>query len=168
MATKPEKPANWERIRFDFINGVGDAAFYAAKHKVSIHALRKRVTKFAWMEDRRKEATKVVLASQEVATKTRGQELAEFDKQDTSLSRALRGLAAGMIGEARKPGAKRLSPTEARTIASLIESAQKIGRIALGATTENVGVGGLAGAPPVLHALTDEVKQAKSAFLNEY
>lgn len=161
---------DWESIRFTFISGRMSASEHAATHGVTIASMRQRIARGKWLKERQILSRNVAIFARETITKTKGQELAEFDSADAKMSRALRATAANMLTRANQPGAKPLTPNDARTIASLAEMAQKIGRIALGAATSNVGVGGIEGAPPVMVATmsSEAVEKAMLAYLHEY
>ena len=166
MTTLPD----WPAIKLAFINGSMSTAECAAQFGVQPEALRQRCARGKWMAERQQLSQAVTAVAQAKIAKTKAQELSEFDSEDARMSRALRAVAARMLVDANKEGAKRLTPTEARTIASLAEAAQKIGRIALGGTTENHGHGGLPGAPPVLFgaAMPEDVKRAMDAYLHDF
>jgi hypothetical protein len=160
------KSLDWVAIKHAFVAGTMSPAEHAATFGVLNDTMRQRVARGGWIEARRELSRSVAAVAQAKLIKTKAQELSEFNDADARMSRALRGVAARMLTDASKPGAHKLTATEARTIASLAESAQKIGRIALGATTENVGHGGLLGAPPIL---TGEVPSAAvTKAMNEY
>jgi len=114
--------------------------------------MRQRVKRGEWMAERHRLSELVTSKAQEAATTNKVAELAARDKADGRISRLLHGLALRMIVDAARPGVRKLTPTEARTIASLAESAQKIGRIALGGSTENTGHMGVPGGAPILTA----------------
>ena len=50
---------NWTKIRNEYINGHISYAKLAAKHKVSLQAIKDRGTKEKWVEQRKKQQTKI-------------------------------------------------------------------------------------------------------------
>lgn len=173
--TAPRRPAtgpmpDWEAIRLAFVNSAMSTAECATKFGVPSDTLRQRAARGKWSQARKAVSQVVTTSAQARIVKTKVNELAEFDAMDARMSRALRGVAAKMLADAAGPGGKKLTATEARTIASLAESAQKIGRIALGGTTENHGHGGVAGAPPITFGavLPEAVKKAMDDYLHDY
>jgi hypothetical protein len=164
--SKPSKPIDWPAVRLTFIGGNMSVPEHAATYGVTVAAMRQRVARGKWLNERRKLSKNVTTFALSSLTKTKGTELAEFDAADARLSSALRDIAAKMLADAMAPDAKKLTPSEARTIASLAETAQKIGRIALGGTTENHGVSGVSGAPPVMVGTLDHAARVKA--MNDY
>lgn len=164
------KRVDWESVRVAYVNGTETTQDLAERLQLSHAAVRKQAERGKWADQRRVLSQQVAQQAQESLAQQRVKELAEFNRQDAAMSRALRSVAARMLADANKDGGKKLTATEARTIASLAEAAQKIGRIALDATTENLGHGGLAGAPPVVFgaALPEDVKRAMDAYLSDY
>ena len=164
------KAIDWPAIRLAYVNGSMSMTDCAEQFGLKPGTVRQRAHREDWERERNAQSRAVTQAAQAKLTKTKAQELSEFDAEDAKMSRALRAVAARMLVEANKPGATKLSAAEARTIASLAEAAQKIGRIALGGTTENHGHGGLPGAPPIMSgaALPEDVKRAMDAYLHDY
>jgi hypothetical protein len=161
---------DWPAIRLAYINGSMSMKDCAAQFDLKPGTLRQRAHREDWETQRNAMSRAVTSTAQAKIIKTKAQELSEFDAEDAKMSRALRAVAARMLVDANREGAKRLTAAEARTIASLAESAQKIGRIALGGTTENHGHGGLPGAAPITFgaALPEDVKRAMDAYLHDY
>jgi hypothetical protein len=161
--------ADWPAIKLAFIKGTMSTAEHAATFGVTLDAMRQRVARGKWMAERHAMSQAVTVVATAKAIRSKAEQLAEFDAQDASMSRALRGVAARMLADANKQDGRKLTASEARTIASLAEAAQKIGRIALGGTTENHGVGGLAGAPPIATSnMTPKAKKAMDDYLRDY
>lgn len=145
----PGKRTDWEAAKLGFLNGTMSPAEHAATHGVTVDAMRARVARGKWFAERLAVSQAAAAVAQARMTKSKAAELAEFDAADARMSQALRMVAARMLHDGSQPGKRKLTPSEARTIASLAESAQKIGRLALGGATDNSAIGGLAGAPPV-------------------
>ena len=71
-------------------------------------------------------------ASQDL-TLARSDDLAKFNADDLRMARAIRAKAAQMMARVN-------FPADLRALASAVDTAQKIGRLALGASTENATV----------------------------
>ena len=120
--SKSSKRIDWPAVRIAFVNGSMTASEHAAAYGVTVDAMRQRVVRGKWLNERRKLSSNVATFALASLTKTKGIELAEFDVADARLSRALRGVAARMIADAMAQNAKKLTPSEARTIASVMSS----------------------------------------------
>jgi len=157
---------DWAAAELEFVNGSTSLADHATAYNVTPDAMRQRAARGKWMSKRQALSREVTARAQAELTAAKVNELAEFNAADVRMSRALRGVAAKMLADSMRPDGKKLTAAEARTIASLAESAQKIGRIALDAATENIGHGGTPGAPPITTGSAPPEAVAKA--MNEY
>ena len=146
---KVVKSADWPALKLEFVNGVMSTADLALTHRLTKAAVQGRVARGKWMAERQRLSAAVSATTQETLTQSRRSELAEFNASDLKMAKALRGLVAGRITKAQREGAAPLSSVELRALASTAESAQKMGRLALGASTDNHGIGGPGGEGPV-------------------
>ena len=164
---------DWEKLRVAYVNSSLTAAQFAKEHKISVDAVRKRAERGNWNDERRALSRAVAATAQSQIVLNRSQQLIEMNQMDVKLSQALRALAARMLTDIQKQigdGKRKVSPNDARTIASIAEAAQKIGRIALDATTENLGHAGVAGAPPMMFgaAPPEAVQKAMREYLHDF
>jgi hypothetical protein len=124
---------DWERIKTQFINGGGTYASLAKEHDVKETAIRARASRNKWIEERNQASLIVTEKAANEMMNERATQLARWNDEDIQLARAIRSRAATlMVGKGDT-----LSETELRTIASVVDTAQKIARLAFGAATEN-------------------------------
>ena len=156
-------------IRAEFIGGKMTLRDLADKHGVGYDALRKVAARQEWMDERHKVSQKVTSEAVNVAIQTRVSELAQFNADDLRMAKALRGMAAKIINESQQQGGKKLTIGELGQIARLVGDAQKIGRLALGASTDNHELTGAGQGPiQVSDVPLDEYKAAIKKALEEY
>lgn len=124
---------DWERIKTQFINGGGTYASLAKEHDVKETAIRARASRNKWIEERNQASLIVTEKAATEMMNERATQLARWNDEDIQLARAIRSRAATlMVGKGDT-----LSEAELRTIASVVDTAQKIARLAFGAATEN-------------------------------
>ncbi len=158
---------DWEALRLEFIHGAMTAEELAERHGLKPDTVRTRARRGGWREQR-EELSRAVVSRAEavaqaeesvaqhvdavataVAVEVKATTLVEFNADDVKLAKALRAEVAKLITEARKAGGARLSPRDLNALAATAERAQRMGRLALGVSTENVGLGGENGRGPV-------------------
>lgn len=105
----------------------------AEKHGIKAAGVMTRAANEGWEAERKQEQAKTSLESASIISKYRIDELVKFNEDDIKVARAIRSKAAQMLSEADTPAAL-------RSLASAFDTAQKIGRLALGASTENSNV----------------------------
>ena len=143
---------DWNMLRTEYISSSISIRELATKHNCSEDALEKRAGREQWSEARRKMSAEVqAMADAELANK-RAKELVALNEQDLGLAKAIKMQIAQHLNIA-KANKEPLSIRELRLLASASESAQKIGRLALGVSTANNEVTGVNGQPlvPVLN-----------------
>lgn len=156
-------------IRTEFIGGRMTIRELAEKHNVSYEALRKVASRGEWMNERHTVTQKVTSAAVATAIHTRVSELSQFNADDLKMAKALRGMAAQLINQSQQPNAKKLSLGELGQIARLASDAQKIGRLALGASTDNHELTGAGSGPiQVSDVPLDEYKAALKKAIEDY
>lgn len=143
---KPTKEADWPAIRLAYIHGSKTLAQLAVEYGVSSSAAEKRSEREKWADARRELSDSVSRAAAERLSSERTIELANWNDADLKVARAMRGQIVAAINNATNT-AKPLKPAEIRSLASAAESVQKMGRLALGATTNNTGLSDPNGAP---------------------
>lgn len=124
-------------IRAEFIAGKMTLRDLAEKHGVGYDTLRKAAARGEWMDERHKVSQKVTSDAVSASIQTRVSELSQFNADDLKMAKALRGMAAKLLNDSQKQGAKPLTIGEIGQIARVVGDAQKIGRLALGASTDN-------------------------------
>jgi hypothetical protein len=125
--------ADWTTIRTEYIHGSLTMRELADKHGIKAAGLMRRAANEGWEAQRKQESAKVSKAAGDVLAVTRTDELSKFNADDLRMARAIRAKAAQML-----PGAG--SPADLAALARAVDTAQKVGRLALGASTENADV----------------------------
>lgn len=156
-------------IRAEFISGSMNLRELADKHSVDYNALRAAAAREGWVNERANISHKVTLDAVNTAIQTRVSELAQFNADDLKMAKALRGMAAQFIGQSQQQAGKRLTIAELCQVARLVSDTQKIGRLALGASTDNHELTGAGQGPiQVSDVPLDEYKAALQKALMEY
>jgi hypothetical protein len=159
--TAKVKP-DWAAVRLAYINSSKSIRQLAEEFKVGASAAMKRCASEGWEAKRKQQTQKVSIEAEKVSTVARAQELAKFNEADLKVACAIREKAALMLQETE-------NPMHLRALAAAMDSAQKIGRLALGATTENAGHSGPNGGPiPVTAVPVDDYLRARQAILNDF
>lgn len=151
MAKSAISDNDWDMLRTEYVSSSISIRELAKKHNCSEDALEKRAGREQWTEARRKLSAEVqAKADAELADK-RAKELIELNEQDLGLAKAIKSQIAKHLNKANQ-NKEPLSIRELRLLASASESAQKIGRLALGVSTSNNEHTGANGVPlvPVL------------------
>lgn len=136
---------DWVKIKFEFVHSHVQVAELSRQHGVKEDTIWKRCTREGWNELRVVAEQKAYADAAGIAAKDRVKDLTNFNQADLSISRALRNRVAKRLADENKT----LTTNELRLLASTAEVAQRMGRLALGASTDNVGVGGPGGDGPV-------------------
>lgn len=144
--TKPTKIIDWLAIKLAYIHSAKTLSQIALEHGVSESAAEKRSEREKWAEARRELSESVSRTATERINAERLTELANWNDADLRVAKAMRGQIIAAINTAANM-AKPLKPAEIRSLASAAEAVQKMGRLALGATTTNTGLSGPDGAP---------------------
>ena len=149
---------DWTALRLEYVNSTVTLRALAEKHGIKAAGVMRRAAKEGWDDARKQESAEVSKASQAALTLNRAEELAKFNEDDLRVAKGIRAKAARMMGEAA-------DPNSLRSLASAFEAAQRIGRLALGATTDNAGLSGPDGGPiPSMPTVIELVaKRDKSA-----
>lgn len=115
---------NWDAIHAEYVAGSESISSLAIKHRVSKDALEKRATRGDWVQERRNLSEKVQQKALSSAIQTKANCLAKLNESDLAVANALRDRATHLLKMVK--GASNL-----RSLASVFEIAQRIGRIAL-------------------------------------
>jgi uncharacterized protein YjcR len=124
---------DWTKLRLEYIHGNMTLRELADTHGIKSAGVMRRAANEGWDASRKQESAKVSKVANEVLTDTRATELSKFNDDDLRVARAIRGKAATMLNNAQ-------SAQEISSLARAFDIAQKIGRLALGAATENTNV----------------------------
>ena len=124
----------------------------AKKHGINAAGLMKRAEREGWDAERQQLSATVSKTASDALVESRIDELTKFNEADLRIAKALREKAEAMMLTAE-------APSDLRALAGAIDVAQKVGRLALGATTGNTGLSAPNGGPvgvQSVHAVTDE------------
>lgn len=165
----PRKPAkaatDWNIVRLAYVHSSKTLAQVARDFGLTDSAVEKRSEREEWARLRRETSETVSRAASERIEAERAKELAAWNDADLRVARALRGQVVAAINSAVN-NAKPLRPADVRGLASAAEAAQRIGRLALGATTENTGISDPSGGPVgVANVPLDEYEESMRRFL---
>lgn len=158
----------YDALRVEFINGAMTLKELADAHGVNYAGLRKAASRGEWMAERNSLSHKVTSEATQAQTEARISELSQFNKDDLAMAKALRGMAAAVINQAQAQ--KRALPLEEiQRIARIAAEAQKIGRLALGASTDNHELSGPKQGPiQVSNVPIEEYREALKEVLQDY
>lgn len=158
----------YDQIRVEFVNSNVTLKELSTKHGVSYPALRATAARNKWTDERNRVSQKVTTEALAEQIKTRVSELGQFNADDLRMAKAIRSMAAKMLRE-WQVDTEDASVTQLRTLAQVVADAQKIGRLALGASTDNHELTG-AGGGPIQHSdiPLQEYEQALERALEKY
>lgn len=125
--------ANWPALRVEYVNSALTFGELAKKHGLKEGTVRQRANREGWVVERNAASRAVTAKAEATLGLSRAEELAKFNADDLKMARAIRAKAAQMMAKAN-------NPADLRALAGAVDTAQKVGRLALGATTENKGV----------------------------
>jgi hypothetical protein len=145
---------DWAAIRFEYVSSSVTYADLAARHGLKDATVRQRGRRDKWDDQRHATARYVTDSAHADVTSGRIDALRAFNSDDLAFARRIRQRLQQMLDDGTAVDEAtgepvRLSPRDLNAIAKAAESAQKIGRLALGVSTENTGHGGPNGIGPV-------------------
>ncbi len=153
---------NWPALRTEYVHGSLTFKELAEKHGLKDGTVRQRAHREGWEAERNATSRAVTQAAQERLTESRSAQLAKFNEDDLRVARAIRARAAAMLGNVQQPA-------DLRALASAMDTAQKIGRLALGATTGNTGHSDPDGGPiPITTVPVNDYLKARQEVLGEF
>lgn len=122
--------ADWGALRAEYINGTMSLRELAEANGIKAAGLMSRAAKEGWDAERKRFQAESSKRALELAADDRADRLAKFNDQDLKIAEALKAKAVALLKEAD-------DSRELASLSKVFESAQRIGRLALGATTEN-------------------------------
>jgi hypothetical protein len=132
---KLRKRIDWPAARAEYVNNAAlTYAEVAEKYHAHVSNVRTRAARENWTGERTARTTFLLQKVAEKSTLDAVAELARYNEQDLMVAKALRSLAAKKMQQAQQGN---MEPRDIRALAGAIESAQRIARLALGASTEN-------------------------------
>ena len=121
---------DWPALKVEYVNSAMGYRELAEKYGIKEATVRKRVSREGWNEARHTASQFVTTLASEQITENRVDELIKFNKEDLETAKAIRTKAIAMMQLIE-------SPSDLRALAGAVDVAQKVGRLALGASTEN-------------------------------
>ena len=131
---------DWEKLRSEYITTRITLRELADKHGIKAAGVMRRAANEYWEAERKQESAKVSSAVINASAEVRVAELDKFNADDLKMARAIRARAAQMMATVT-------SPQDLRAIAGAVDAAQKVGRLALGVSTNSNEITGKDGAP---------------------
>jgi hypothetical protein len=119
-----------------------DASLREIADKYGCHrkAVERRSALDGWSATRGRFRDEVGRRAQAMQSESRAHKLKDWNDADFRLARAIRSHVAARLAKRQQSPDIEEDLTELRSLASIIESTQRIDRLALGATTDNQGV----------------------------
>lgn len=121
---------DWAALRVEYVNSAMTYGELAEKHGLKPGTVRQRANRENWNDSRNALSQLVTTTATEQITDNRVDELTKFNQQDLETAKAIRNKAIEMMGQID-------TPSDLRALAGAVDVAQKVGRLALGASTEN-------------------------------
>lgn len=124
---------DWNALRLEYINGTLSLRDLARKHGLSESTVGNRAVRHKWEQDRERLRTEANIISQEKLTEDRIEQLLQFSSKDIELAILAKEKVELFLKSLQEA-------TEAQTLNTLtnaLATAQKVGRLALGAETSN-------------------------------
>ncbi|HSV47457.1 MAG TPA: hypothetical protein VLJ58_16830 [Ramlibacter sp.] len=142
-------PTDWTALRLAFVNGAMTLVELARAHGINDSTMRARANREDWQAQRNEAQRAATAQAQAAITESRADQLREFNDADLRVARALRAMVARRLNNAAANPDEPLRAADLRALAAAAHEAQRIGRLALGISTENLGHGGPNGQGPV-------------------
>ncbi len=133
MTALKEPSIDWAALKIEFVNGSATLRDTAKANSINESTIRNRAKKDNWQQERDTMRHNATLLASEILLEERVDLLAELNSIDLASAQALRDKANEMLQTVS-------TPNELKAIAGTFDSAQKISRLALGASTENSNV----------------------------
>ncbi len=121
---------DWAAIRIEYINTPVTMRELAEKNGIKLPTITQRAAREKWSDERNNVSQKVTIAANSDLFSRRSEELAKFNEEDLELAKKIRAKAALMMEDAD-------SASDLKALSGAIDTAQKVGRLALGANTES-------------------------------
>jgi hypothetical protein len=129
---------DWGATMLEYVTTDVSLRDVAAKLGCNVHAVERRSALDGWSAARDKFRAQVGHRAQALQVETRAHKLKAWNDSDLQIAKAIRGQTTRAFNLAAQAGTADINTL--RSIAAVIESTQRIGRLALGATTDNQGM----------------------------
>lgn len=124
---------DWAALKVEYVNSALTYGELAERHGLKAGTVRQRANREGWNDSRNAVSQFVIVTATEQITENRVDELIKFNAEDLATAKAIRNKAIAMMELVE-------SPSDLRALAGAVDVAQKVGRLALGASTENNAV----------------------------
>lgn len=127
---EPSYEIDWAAIKLEFVNGSMSLTDISEKYQLNGATVRSRAMRDNWQQERnelQQIATKVV---HEALLSEKVDKLKELNEVDLNAAKAIRDKANELLSSVA-------TPNELKALSGAFDLAQKISRLALGASTEN-------------------------------
>jgi hypothetical protein len=131
---------DWVAAMQDYITSDASHRDIAAKFGCHRKAVERRSAIDGWSAARDRFRDSVGRRAQALQSESRAHRLKDWNDNDLNIAKALRSQTAKAFTRMVKEGNGTIDLNTLRNVASVIESTQRIGRLALGATTDNQGM----------------------------
>lgn len=121
---------DWAAIRLEYVHGTETMRELADRHGINPAGLMKRAAREQWEAERQQKSAEVSKAVSGVLVEARIDELSRYNAEDLEAAKAIRARALAMLDDAT-------SPNDLRALSGAVDTASKVARLALGASTEN-------------------------------
>ena len=121
---------DWAALKVEYVNSALTYGELAERHGLKAGTVRQRANREGWNDSRNAVSQFVTATATEQITENRVDELIKFNAEDLATAKAIRNKAIAMMDGIE-------SPSDLRALAGAVDVAQKVGRLALGASTEN-------------------------------
>ena len=124
---------DWTALRVEYVNSAMQYKELAQRHGLKEGTVRQRANRDGWAEERNAVSRAVTQNANLTLAEDRVTALASFNEDDLRMARAIKARAEAMMSSATRPN-------DLRALAGAVKDAQMVGRLALGASTENSSV----------------------------
>jgi len=131
---------DWVAIMQEYVSSDMSLRDVAAKLGCNRHAVERRSAIDGWSAARDRFRAQVGHRAQAMQSETRAQKLKDWNDTDLKVARVIRSRVVLRLNKLAASPDLEATTTELRNLASVLESTQRMGRLALGATTDNQGM----------------------------
>ena len=128
---------DWASLQIEYVHGTMTMRDLADSHSIKAAGVMRRAANEKWEAKRKQESSRVSKAASAKIGDKKIDDLAEFNEADLKIAKAMRMQVAVHIRNAQE-SKEVMSPADIRTLASAHEAAQRIGRLALGVSTDKL------------------------------
>lgn len=159
---------DWSLLKHEFATGSMTLADLARSYGLKEGTVRSTASRHGWQEERDRVQRIAADKAIALATAKRAEKMAEVNEQDLKVAQSVKAQIARHLKAAHEAQVT-IPPKDLRSLASAAEAAQRIARLALGATTENTQLSGNAASPvSVAEVSVDDYRAALKQALDDY